>query len=132
MRHATRPAEPSTQLALQGAHEVQAQAPGEAAVAGAVPVLGPSGQVGAFDGLSGASALHRRGIHDPHVIAPYGGVGGQQPGHPPQQLGCLAQALVVAGLLRQVGEQMPQVSTGVAQPLGLGRLQSTAGRSPWP
>ncbi|GHD07657.1 hypothetical protein GCM10010313_27080 [Streptomyces violarus] len=63
--------------APEGAHQVQAQAPEEAAAAGAVPVLGPSGQVGAFHGLEGASALYRRGIHDPHVVAPHGGVGGQ-------------------------------------------------------
>ncbi|KFF98198.1 hypothetical protein IQ62_26355 [Streptomyces scabiei] len=38
--------------ALEGAHQVQPQAPEEAAVTGAVPVLGPSGQVGTLDGLA--------------------------------------------------------------------------------
>lgn len=38
--------------ALEGAHQVQPKAPEEAAAAGAVPVLGPSGQVGAFDSLA--------------------------------------------------------------------------------
>jgi hypothetical protein len=37
-----------------------------------------------------------------------------------EQRGGLAQALVVAGLLRHVGEEMPQVGVGVAEPFGLG------------
>ena len=41
--------------ALKGADQVQAQAPEEAAVAGAVAVFGPTCQVGAFDGLAGAA-----------------------------------------------------------------------------
>ncbi len=63
--------------ALEGAHQVQPQASEEAAVAGAVAVLGPSGQVAAFDGLAGAAAFHRRGVHDPHVIAPHRSICGQ-------------------------------------------------------
>ncbi|MDQ0765400.1 hypothetical protein QF027_008035 [Streptomyces canus] len=38
--------------ALESEHQVQPQAPEEAAVTGAVPVLGPSGQVGTLDGLA--------------------------------------------------------------------------------
>jgi hypothetical protein len=38
--------------ALKGAHQAQPKSPEEAAEAGAVPVLGPAGQVGAFDGLA--------------------------------------------------------------------------------
>ncbi|OXY88567.1 hypothetical protein BEK98_41885 [Streptomyces diastatochromogenes] len=51
--------------ALKGADQVQAQAPEGAAVAGAVAVFGPTCQVGAFEGLSGAAAFHRGGVHDP-------------------------------------------------------------------
>jgi len=51
--------------ALKGADQVQAQAPEEAAAAGAVAVFGPACQVGAFDGLAGAAAFHRGGVHDP-------------------------------------------------------------------
>lgn len=41
--------------ALKGADQVQAQAPEEAAVAGALAVFDPTCQVGAFDGLAGAA-----------------------------------------------------------------------------
>src|ERR1700752_5274584 len=43
--------------ALKGADQVQAQAPEEAAVAGAVAVFGPACQVGALYGLAGAAAF---------------------------------------------------------------------------
>lgn len=42
---------------VQGADQVQAQAPEVAGVRGAVAVLGPSGQVRSLDGLSGTGAL---------------------------------------------------------------------------
>ncbi len=106
--------------ALQGADQVQPQSPEVARVTGAVPVLSPSGQVGALDRLAGAAALHRRGVRDPQVVAPQRGVTGQRPGDAPDEPGGLAQPLVVAGLLGQVGEQVPQVSAGVPQPPRLG------------
>ena len=65
--------------AVQGAQQVQAQSPEVAGVAGAVPVLGPSGQVRAADGLLGPAALDRGGIDHPHVIGPQAGVAGQDP-----------------------------------------------------
>lgn len=106
--------------AVQGADQMQSQSPEVAGVAGAVPILGPSGQVGAFDGLAWASALHRCGVHDPHVVAPQRSVARQRAGDVTDELGSLAQSFVVAGLLRQVGEQVPQVDVGVPQPPGLG------------
>ncbi|GGT56117.1 hypothetical protein GCM10010271_69930 [Streptomyces kurssanovii] len=57
-------------------------------------------------------------MHDPHVVAPHGGVGGWQPGDAPMQSGALAQPLVVAGLLGQVREEVPQVGEGMAEPPG--------------
>lgn len=76
---------------------MQAQAPEEAAVAGAVAVFGATCQVGAFDGLAGAAAFHRGGVHDPYVVAPHRGGGGQDPVDASYQTGGLAKPLVVAG-----------------------------------
>ncbi|GHD76193.1 hypothetical protein GCM10010317_092120 [Streptomyces mirabilis] len=76
--------------ALEGADQVQAQAPEKAAVAGAVAVFGLSGQVGAFGGLAAAATFERGGIHDPYVVAPHRGAGGQYPGDPAQEFGGLA------------------------------------------
>ncbi|GAA4031302.1 hypothetical protein GCM10022232_91570 [Streptomyces plumbiresistens] len=77
--------------------------------------------VQAFHGLKGASALHRRGIHDSHVVAPHGGVCGQLPVDLTQRLGGLAQPLVAAALFGRVRKEMPQVGAGVAEPPGPGR-----------
>jgi hypothetical protein len=106
--------------AVQGAHQVQAQAPEEPRVAGAVPVLRPSGQVGPLGRLAGASALDRGGVDHPHVICPQRGVDRQQPCDIPDQVRSLAQPLVVSRLSRQVGKQVPQVGAGVAEPLPFG------------
>src|SRR5450755_2328455 len=105
--------------ALQGAHQVQAPEP--AGMTGAVPVLRPSGQVRAPGGLPGAAAFDRGGIDHPDVIGPYAGIGGQDADAVPDQRRGGAQPLAVTGLLRQVREQVPQVSPGVPQPPGLGR-----------
>jgi hypothetical protein len=61
----------------------------------------------------------RGGIDDPHVVGPQAGIGGEQPDQGRDQPGRGAQPPVVPGLAGQVAEQMPQVSTGVAQPAGL-------------
>src|SRR4051812_6169134 len=95
-------------------------ATGEIRATGAVPVRGPSGQVGTLHGLAGTSALHRRGVHDPHVIAPQCGVPGQRAGDTADEFSGLPQPLVVAGLLGQIGEQVSQVGAGVPQPPGHG------------
>ena len=68
----------------------------------------------------GVAAFDRSGIHDPDVIGPYAGIGGQDADAVPDQQCGGAQPLVVAGLLGQVREQVPQVSPGVPQPPGLG------------
>jgi hypothetical protein len=83
--------------------------------------------------------------------APQRGVPGQRAGHVAYEVCGLAQALVVAGLLGQVGEQVPQVGMSVPQPprlggedehglhhrqghqLGVAELRRNAhGRPPWP
>jgi hypothetical protein len=111
--------EPDRQ-ATEGGDQVQAQTPEVARMRSAVPVFGPSGQLGAFDGLAGTAAFDRDGIGHPHVVGPQAGVGGKRPDHRRDQAGSVAQPLVVAGLLGQVPEQMPQMLAGMAQPAGLG------------
>src|SRR6266542_3350010 len=106
--------------AVQRADQVQAQPPEVAAVAGAVAVFGPSGQLGAVGGLGRPAALHGGGVAYPHVIGPPGRVAGQHADGPLEQAGGCPQALVVAGLAGQVGKQVAQVPPGVAQPARLG------------
>jgi hypothetical protein len=89
-------------------------------VAGAVAVLRPPGQVRAPGGLPGPAALHRGGVNDPDVIGPDGGTGRQDPDAVPDHGRGSAQPLVIARLLGQVREQVPQVRAGMPQPPGLG------------
>ena len=89
-------------------------------MAGAVPVLSPSGQVRTPGGLAGPAALNGAGIDHPDVIGPDAGIGGQDADAIADQRSRTAQALVIAGLERQVREQVPQLSAGVPQPPGLG------------
>ena len=97
------------------AHEVQAQPPEEARVAGAVAIGGPAGQVAAQGRRARASALDRRRVHDPGVVVPVLGVGAKQADARPRAGPRLAQPLVVAGLVRDVGEPGAQMRLGVAQ-----------------
>src|SRR6266511_63832 len=92
--------------AVQRADKVQAQPPEVAAVAGAVAVFGPSGQLGAVGGLGRPAALYGGGVAYPHVIGPPGRVAGQHADGPLEQAGGCPQALVVAGLAGQVGKQV--------------------------
>jgi hypothetical protein len=111
--------EPDREAAERG-DQVQAQAPEVPRVTGAVPVFGPSSQLRAVGRFFGPAAFHRGGINDPHVVGPQAGVGGQHPDQRGDQHGGGAQPPVAAGLARQIGEQVPQVSVGVADPPGLG------------
>ena len=106
--------------ARQGGDQVQPQPPEPARMAGAVPVLGQAAQVAAFDGLTGTGALDRGRVHQPDVVGPQAGAGGQHPGAVPDQAAGRAQPLVVAGLVRQVGEEVTQVRLGIAEKAGLG------------
>jgi hypothetical protein len=110
---------PADGQTVQGAEQVQPQAPEEPGVGGAVAVLGPAGQLGAVHGFPGPGAFDRGGIDDPHVVAGDRGLPAEhpdQPGHGGRQF---PQPLVVARLLGQVGEHLEQMSPGVAQPAGL-------------
>ena len=86
---------------------MQAQPPEVTGTGGVVTVLGLSGQPGALDRLTRASAFGRGGVHQPHDIA---GRGSDQLGHRVHQR---PQLFVMAGLLGLVGEQVTQVGVGV-------------------
>jgi hypothetical protein len=66
--------------AVQGAQQVQPQPPEVPRVAGAVAVLGPTGQVRAEHCVPGAAAFDRGGVDHPHIVMPQAGIGGQDPG----------------------------------------------------
>jgi hypothetical protein len=59
---------------VQGGKHVQAQPPEVVGVAGAVAVLGPSGQLAAACGLAGVGAFHWGRVDRPRVIGPESGV----------------------------------------------------------
>src|SRR5437773_6982718 len=81
-----------------GADQVQPQPPKPAGVGRAVAVVGPAGQVGAFDGGPRPAAFDWGGVGDPDVVEPEVAVGGQLPDHLLDQRQGRAQPLVVAGL----------------------------------
>ena len=103
------------------AHEVQAQSPEPARAAGAVAIGGPPGQVAAQSGRARPSALDRRRIDDPGVVVEVLGVARQEPDDGPELALGLAQSLVIARLVRDVGEPGLQMHHGVTQEPRLGR-----------
>ena len=100
--------------------QVQAQSPEVPGVAGAVPVGGPSGPLRALLGLAAAPALHRRGVHDPHVVVVRRAVPRQRGHHVGHQFAAAAQTLVVTRPLGHVGKPRRQVRFGVADETRLG------------
>ena len=106
---------------VRGAQQVQPQPPEVAAVAGAIPVGGPASELAALGGLPGGTARHRRGVEQPEPVVE----GRRDPGElvddqadPWRER---ADALVVARLLGDVGEQVSQPLAGKTQkpPLGV-------------
>jgi hypothetical protein len=98
---------------------VQAQPPEPARVAGAVAIGSPAGQVTAQSGRPRASAFDRGRVDDPGVVAPALGVSGQQADDGLELALGLAQPLVVARLVGDIGEPGSQVHPGVTQEPGL-------------
>ena len=131
-----------------GGEQVELQAPVVAGVGSAVAVAGPPGQLGAFDRFPGRAAGHRRGIDQPHLVAPRGRLAGQVIDRRGQQRRGGFQPLVVPRLMGQVGEQVPQPGVAHPQPvmlrpgaqqhlrhrqahqLGVGQLLRLAGPAP--
>src|SRR6266545_268246 len=112
------------------AQQIQPQAPEVARMRGAVAVGGPAGQLRALAGLARLAARHRRGVQESEPIA-------ERRGDPRQvaddqaDLGCQRpQPLVVARLLGNVGEQMPELLAREAQepPLGMALQQDLRDR----
>jgi hypothetical protein len=104
----------ATGIPSGGGEQIQLQPPVPARMRRAVPVAGPPGQFGALHRFPGGAARHRRGIDQPHLAVPGRDLPGQVVhGRRQQRRGGL-EPLVIPGLMRQVGEQVPQ--PGVAQP----------------
>src|SRR6266566_4338965 len=102
------------------AEQVELEAPEVPGVAAAVPVVGETAQSRALDGLTAGGAGNRSGVEEAQQVAPGGGDEGQLAHDPVEHRSAGPQALVVASLLRQVGEQMAQPVAGDAQPQALG------------
>src|SRR6478736_133501 len=88
-------------------------------MAGAVPVLGPAGQVAAVYGLPRPGAFHWGGVDNPDVIGPQTGVADEHPDQPADRGGQIAQPLVVPRLLRTIREYLVPVGGGEPEPAGL-------------
>ena len=86
---------------------------------GAVPVLGPPGQVGAFRGLPRPPALDRSRVDHPHVISAPRGARNQMRDDRAQHPGRGAYPFVVTRLGWQIREQPAQTAVRIAQPPGL-------------
>ena len=83
-------------------------------MAGPAAVVGPAAQRRALDRLARGGAGQRGGVQQPQRILGRGGAGGQVRHDLAEQPAGLPQAFVVAGLVGQIGEQVPQPA--VAEP----------------
>lgn len=83
---------------------------------GAKAVAARAGDFAAPDCLPRRRARDRGGIQQPQRVAPRGAGAGQMADRRREQRRCGAQPLVVAGLARQVAEQMPQPAVGEPDP----------------
>ena len=110
---------PPERQSVHGAQQMQPQTPEVAGVRGAVAVLGPPGQIRAFDRLGRASTLHGGRVDHPQIIVTDASVGAQDADQPRDGVGQFAESLVVTGLAGQGGEHRPQVLVRVAQPAPL-------------
>src|ERR1017187_5207427 len=102
--------------AVWGKDRVQAEAPEEPAVAGAIPIVSGVSERRALDGLATASALHRCGIHEQQIVIEPGALAGEDLHQPLQRVREPAAALEVAGLGWEPRKQM-------SQPLGSDRQE---------
>ena len=104
----------------QRAHQVQAQAPEEARVRGAIAVLGPPGEVGTLRRFPRPPALDRGRVDHPHIIAGSAGTRDQVRDHRPQHAGRRTDPLVVTRLCWQIRKHPAQTGFRVAEEPGLG------------
>ena len=82
--------------------------PVPARMRGAVPVVLPPVQLGPPYRLPGGAARHRGRVDQPHRVVPRLALPGQVIHHGSQQRCRCFEPLVVAGLMRQIGEQVAQ------------------------
>src|SRR5215211_807674 len=101
--------------AVGGEHAVQAHAPEETAVRAAVAVAAGVGELGAAGGLERAAALDRRRVEQHEVVVEAGALAGEDTAEPVDRLGKAPAALVEAGLLRQLREQVREPLAGHGQ-----------------
>lgn len=85
-------------------------------VRGAVSVLGEPCKIGTFDRLSRPTTLNRGRVDYPYVIRPETGIGGKVRNHGLHGAREAAEALVIAGLLRNVWEQVSETGASVSDP----------------
>src|SRR5919202_677 len=105
---------PGDRAAISGADQIQLEAPVPARVAGTPAVVRPPAQRRALDRLAAGGTGDRGGVQQPERVLDAGGLTHQVGQDFTQQPAGLAQPLVVAGLVRQIREQVPQPA--VAQP----------------
>src|SRR5439155_10558045 len=106
---------------LGRAEQVQPQTPEVARVRSAVAVSRPARELGALDGLPGGPAGHRGGVQQPQPLAERRRDPGQMPDRQADLRSEGSQALVVARLLGDIGEQVRKPPAGEAQKPTLGR-----------
>ena len=101
--------------AVRGADEVEPEAPEAARVGGAVAVGRVARELRALDGLARLGAGDRGRVEQPQPIAAGGREVGEAAAEPDDLGRQRPDALVVAGLLRDVGEEVAEAATGEAQ-----------------
>src|SRR6187200_319293 len=91
---------------------MEAKTPEEAGMRGAVAVVGGIAEGRAACRLDRAGALQRGGIDQQHIVVEARGGGGEDAGEPLDRLAQAGSALVEAGLLGQLGEEVVQALAG--------------------
>ena len=106
--------------AVRRGEQVQAHAPEPAAVAAAVVVRAGRPKLRATGRFDGAPALDRRGVDKHDVVDVARAVLGEHRRQPVDRVGQPSAAFPVAGLLGQLGDQMPQPGDGDGEELAIG------------
>lgn len=92
-----------------GGEQVQAHPPEPARMGVGAPIAARVSQLRASRGLDRAAALNRGGVDQHHAIGVSWAVGGEHADQPLDQIAATLPALPIPGLLREPGEQMPQL-----------------------
>jgi hypothetical protein len=107
--------------AVRCAQQVQPKAPEVAAVRCAPAIAGLARQVAAARGLARLAARHRGAVKQPQPVTKRRRVGRQVGEHPGDRRSQGTHALVVAGLLGQIGKQVSQSPAGQREELAVVR-----------